>query len=82
MHLLKGEKPVADERTMYWKTSQSYAVREGEWKLLAHRNNDQVELYNLENDFRETKNLKQAYPEKVEHLINLWEEFKENDREK
>jgi arylsulfatase A-like enzyme len=66
---------------MYWKTGKSYAVREGPWKLLVHRNNNIIELYNLENDFRETHNLSTSNPEKTEDLLEMLEEFKEGDRE-
>jgi arylsulfatase A-like enzyme len=63
--LLTGEQMVAGKRPMYWKTGKSYAVREGPWKLLVHRNNNIIELYNLENDFRETHNLSTSNPEKT-----------------
>jgi arylsulfatase A-like enzyme len=80
--LLTGEQPVAEERSMYWKTSRSYAVREGDWKLLVLRSNDKAELYDLENDFRETQDLSEANPEITAHLMELMEGFKEGDREK
>ena len=77
---LTGEKKVAEERSMYWKTGQAYAVREGNWKLLVHRNSGQTELFNLENDFRETRNLRESHPEKVKHLMNLMVGFQKGDR--
>lgn len=78
--LLTGEQEEEGTRTMYWKTGGTEAVRDGDWKLLVNRNNNNVELYNLENDFRETRNLSQVNPDKVEHLINLLEKFKKGDR--
>jgi arylsulfatase A-like enzyme len=78
--LLTGEQSVSGQRSMYWKTAQSYAVRDGEWKLLVHRRNNIVELYNLENDFRETRDLSEVNPEKTKQLMNLLEEFKKGDR--
>ncbi len=78
--LINGEQNVAEERSMYWKTGQAYAVREGNWKLLVHRNSGQTELFNLENDFRETRDLSESNQEKVRHLLGLLEKFKENDR--
>lgn len=77
---LTGKQIVDEERSMYWKTGQAYAVREGNWKLLVHRNSGQTELFNLENDFRETRDLSVSNPEKVNHLLGLLEKFKENDR--
>ncbi|MBW6533813.1 MAG: sulfatase-like hydrolase/transferase [Mariniphaga sp.] len=78
--LLNGEQNVAEERSIYWKTNQAFAAREGNWKLLVHRNNNKAELYNLKNDFRESRDLSSSNPEKLEHLMNLLEEFKKGDR--
>lgn len=78
--LLNGEQNVAEERSIYWKTNQMYAVREGNWKLLVHRNSGQSELFHLENDFRETRDLSGANPEKASYLLELLEKFKEDDR--
>ncbi len=79
--LLAGETGSEDIKTMYWKTNQSYAVREGHWKLLVRRNNDIAELYDIKNDFREMEDLCNVYPGKVEHLLELLERLKEGDRE-
>jgi arylsulfatase A-like enzyme len=65
---------------MYWKTGQEYAVREGNWKLIVNRSDNEVELYNLENDFRETRNRSKSDPEKTQQLIELLERFKKDDR--
>ncbi|MBW6533821.1 MAG: arylsulfatase [Mariniphaga sp.] len=78
--LLNGEQSVAEKRSIYWKTNQMYAVREGNWKLLVHRNSGQSELFNLENDFRETRDLSGANPEKARYLLELLEKLKEDDR--
>lgn len=78
--MLTGERPSEGSRTMYWKTSRTHAVREGGWKLLVHRKSNQIELYDLENDFRERRNRSDINPEKVEHLMALLEGFKNGDR--
>lgn len=78
--LLNGERRFTDTNPMYWKTRQSYAVREGRWKLLVHRYNNKTELYDLKNDFREMLDLSKENPEKVEHLMELMEKFKDGDR--
>lgn len=78
--ILTGQKEVAGERSMYWKTGQAYSVRDGRWKLLVHRNNQKTELYDLENDFRETQDLSESNPEKTEELEELLEKFQEGDR--
>lgn len=70
------------EGVIYWKSPQSSAVRESGWKLLVHRKEDKVELYDIENDFREMNNLSEANPEKTAHLMELLKGFQEGDREK
>lgn len=77
---LTGKQKKQEKRTMYWKTDRSSAVREGDWKLLVHRDTDEVELFNLENDFRETRNLNKANPEKTKYLLKLMNELKKHDR--
>ncbi len=64
------------------KIRSHYAVREGSWKLLLNRNSNKAELYDLENDFRESRDLSENHPEKVIHLMELLEGFKKGDREK
>ena len=78
--LITGEQKSPEERSLYWKTGQAYAVREGHWKLILNRNTNRVELYDLENDFRETRNLSETNPEKTQHLLNVLEGIKANDR--
>ncbi|WP_439484299.1 arylsulfatase B [Cyclobacterium plantarum] len=64
---------------MYWKIRGTHAVRQGDWKLLLHGEN-KIELYNLKEDFRESHNLSEGHPEKVEEMMLLLEEFKKDDR--
>lgn len=66
-------------RRMYWKIRNTKAVREGDWKLLLHGNDD-MELYNLKEDFRETRNLKDQHPEKVTELMKIMKDFQADDR--
>ena len=77
---LTGKQNVSEGRAMYWKTGQAYAVREGNWKLLFNIKSNKVELYNLENDFRETEDLSKSFPDKTKHLKSLMEDFKAGDR--
>lgn len=77
--LLTGQKEFAGDRSFYWKTAQAYAVREGDWKLVVHRNTGQSELFDLKNDFREKQDLSNSDQEKVKHLLDLLEEFKKGD---
>jgi arylsulfatase A-like enzyme len=79
--LLTNEKQVADKRPIYWKIRSYYAVREGNWKLLLNRNTNKAELYELENDFRETRDVSAENPEKTAYLMELIEKFKKDDRQ-
>jgi arylsulfatase A-like enzyme len=78
--LLSGDRSGTGERTMYRKTGSAYAVREGPWKLRVDRSSDEAELYNLDEDFRETNDRSEAMPEKVQELQVLLEEFRADDR--
>lgn len=78
--ILIGEKIASEDRQMYWKTGQAYAVREGNWKLVVHRESEITELYDLENDFREKSDLSKVNPKKTKYMIGLLEKFKKDDR--
>jgi arylsulfatase A-like enzyme len=77
---LTSDPQIVKERSFYWKTEQAYAVRNGYWKLLVHRDSGQIELFNLRDDFREICNLSESQPEKVKYLLNLLDLYKKDDR--
>jgi arylsulfatase A-like enzyme len=62
--LMKGQR--INERTLFWRKGKAKAVRKGPWKLVSK--GDQVELYNLEEDLSEQKNLAN---EKTELVLEL-----------
>ena len=69
-----GEQKTHD--TLYWEFfegSGKRALRQGKWKLILFstntRLNPKVELYDLEADISESKNLSKQYPELVSQLI-------------
>lgn len=78
---LRNKSESAAERTMYWKIRGATAVRKGPWKLIHNRDSDRKELYNLDDDFRESKDLSESNPEKVEELLNVENEIAKADRE-
>ena len=57
---------------LYWEHTGHRAVRVGRWKLVADRNRD-WELYDLQADRTELKNLTTAMPDKVKQLRGLYE---------
>ncbi|HRK29778.1 MAG TPA: sulfatase [Tepidisphaeraceae bacterium] len=65
--LLLGENAAAPHETLYWRYHRHFAIRESNWKLIALENRA-VQLFDLDSDIGETKNLAQAHPEIVRHL--------------
>ena len=62
------------ERTLFWRHANQKAVRKGPWKLRIQGKN--VELYHLDQDLGEKKNLAHAKPERVKALedeLSAWE---------
>lgn len=51
-----------------WNVSPSLAIREGKWKLLINRNGTHAELYDLEADRKETRDLAKSHPEVTNRL--------------
>ncbi len=67
---------------IFWEHEGNRAIRVGNWKLVSQAKKNKVftaadenawELYDMDNDPTETKNLASTYPEKVKELSVLWE---------
>jgi arylsulfatase A-like enzyme len=85
MPLLRGEEPskrLAD-RALFWDYphygnqggAPGSAVREGKWKLVEWREGDRVELFDLEADPGEKKDVAKSNPaivERLRHLLDEW----------
>jgi arylsulfatase len=50
------------------------ALRQGDWKITTIEDGASWELYNLAEDRGETQNLAEENPEKLEELVELWED--------
>jgi len=57
---------------LFWLHNNNRAIRVGKWKLVAQKNKT-WELFDLNSDRSETKNLANEYPDKVKELTNLWD---------
>ena len=66
--------PAPKNRPDHW---VSWSVMEDEWKLVANRDLDHVELFRISEDWREANNLADEQPDRVESLlgkIRAWQE--------
>jgi arylsulfatase A-like enzyme len=74
-HLTGANKGLAHER-LFWRTGggSSYAVREGNWKLVGARDG-QPELYDLGKDIGETTNLAEQEPQVLLRMLNAYREW-------
>lgn len=86
---LTGHNDALPHRALYWRSTPQAAIRSGPWKLVKWRMPGKEakktsltapELYNLDDDISETKNLAAAYPEKVRELAALWDEWNKSTR--
>ena len=70
---LTGAAPPADAlRPLFWEHESNRAVRLGRWKLVAMEDRP-WELYDLETDRTEQRDLSARHPEKVRELSSLWD---------
>jgi arylsulfatase A-like enzyme len=67
------------ETFFYYMSEDLEAVRKGKWKLFVWRKGEEVrELYDLESDIGETRNLIEDHPEIVEQLQDLLQEMRQD----
>lgn len=71
--LLMGKK-WQDERTLFWEHENGKAVRDGKWKLTALRNGA-WQLFDMESDISETRNVADKHPEVVIRMQKMWNEW-------
>ena len=85
---LTGRQAGAPHDALYWRIGGTMAIRKGNWKLVktaegALRDIDpaalsdlsKAELFNLEDDIGETKNLAASHPEKARELADTWQRW-------
>ncbi|MGE9289652.1 MAG: sulfatase, partial [Puniceicoccales bacterium] len=63
------------ERPLFWHVASTYKdppcsiIRRGKWKLIQYLKKGRLELYNTDEDLRESQNLAASHPEKVQALL-------------
>lgn len=70
---LVGRSTNAPHERLFWKNYGSGAIREGRYKLLTHEKQPVRELYDLEADLAESKNLAAEKPDLVKRLDAAWQ---------
>jgi arylsulfatase A-like enzyme len=71
--LARGES--MKERALFWQLSSTYknppcsVIRKGDWKLIQFLKEGNIELYNLQEDLKESHNLATQNPEKAQALL-------------
>ena len=66
---------------LFRKSFDHRAVRDGRlWKLVRDQNLGRWELYNIEADRTETRDLAKQHPERVEQLAAAWQKWADRDR--
>ena len=60
---------------LFWEHQNYRAVRGGDWKAIKDGRTLKWELYNIAKDRAEKNNLSEENPEKLEYLVEKWEEW-------
>ena len=71
--LIPGQ-TVSRPKPLFWEHEGHRAVRNGKWKLVASHN-EPWELYDMENDRAESRDLSSAQPQVADELIALYEDW-------
>jgi arylsulfatase A-like enzyme len=70
---LTGENKGKPHEILHWRFGQQWAIRKGDWKLVASRlDRNEPHLFNLADDIGEAKDLTAAHPDKVKELRADW----------
>jgi len=73
---IEGEEQGPPHESLYWRFGQQWAVRNGDWKLVASRiDGFKPQLFNLAEDIGEANDLAAQHPEKVAELKAEWDEW-------
>ena len=62
-------------RDSLFRTRPGSAIRLGKWKLQYYFEDHEMELFNLESDIAERRDLSQSHPEQRDHLLKLLQEW-------
>ena len=74
--ILRGESRE-DHDVLCWNLPQTRAIRMGRWKLVEPGRKQPWELFDLETDGTETRNLAEEYPERARDMVARWQAWAE-----
>ncbi len=75
---LSGGSNEPELRYLYWRLIHSWAIRDNEWKLVKARKGGKPELYHIQNDIGEKKNLISKYPNVAARLKKVWQKWSDS----
>jgi arylsulfatase B len=75
MPYLSGGHKNYPERTFFWSFKGKIALRNGDWKMVQNGPNAEMELFNLEEDVSESKNLAISHEQRLMDLQAIWQEL-------
>ena len=64
-------------RKLFWEYWDNYAMRDGKWKLVQSRLKGEWELYDIEADRGETRNLAEVNPDIAQRMLQEWQHWNE-----
>jgi arylsulfatase B len=74
--LLQDRQARTPHQTLYWRQGGRAAFRQGAWKIVAPNRRAKIrtwELYNMDSDIGESRDLSADYPRKLQALRSQWE---------
>ena len=72
---IKGEKSGAPHPVLYWRQNKQWAMREGNWKLIKPKGQDEMELYDLSVDKEEQNNVAGSNADRVSSMLSRHESW-------
>jgi len=75
---LSGKEQGRPHNLLFWRQQRKTALRVGDWKIVQNSRKAKTaawELFNLEQDVSESRDLAETQPEKRNELVAKWEEF-------
>lgn len=78
---LTGKRSDAPHAALYWRFGEQWAIRKGDWKLVASRiDGKEPKLFNLKDDVGEGKDLSTTHPEKFKELLGDWQAWNKEQK--